>query len=200
MTHLEQLMCGLAALCCACPAAAMAEPAPAPAGAAAAPAAQPDQALAYLVGSWDVTATTPGTGETVRVDYDIRPLVGTWLTGRATSAEPGLEASDVWGRDLASGEIMRIILDGSGTYAVVRSPGWRGDTLVLEGDARSASGVVRVRETISRLDDNQFTATWEAYRNGVWSPYSLERVIRRPHSPKPDARGGGAASDRSSAK
>jgi hypothetical protein len=145
-----------------------------------APAPAPDSNLAFLLGGWDVVATTPGTAESAKVSYDVRPFVGTtWLSGQGRSEALGLDSRDVWGRDAASGELMRIIFDGSGTYAVVRSSGWQGDKLVLEGDARSASGVVRVRETIRRLNDNEFVATWEAYRNGGWSAYSIERATRR---------------------
>lgn len=139
--------------------------------------------LEYLIGSWDIVATTPGTGETARYSYEVRPLLGTvWISGHGRSVPPGEESRDIWGRDSASGELMRIIFDGSGTYAVVRSRGWNGTRLVLEGDARSAGGVVRVRETIERISDGEFIATWEAWRNGAWSPYSIERVTRRPAS------------------
>ena len=82
-------------------------------------------------------------------------------------------------KDPTTGEIMRIVFDGSGTYAVVRSPGWTDGRLVLEGDARSAGGTVRVRETIRTVSENEFTATWEALRNGSWSAYSIERATRR---------------------
>ncbi len=170
---------GLAGLACA----ALAGAGPAVATVAQAPAspALPEEAnLGYFVGAWDIMAVTPGTGESARFSYEVRPLVSTtWLSGRGRSEELGLESSDVWGRDSASGEVMRVIFDGSGTYAVVKSFGWRGDSLVLEGDARSASGVVRVRETITRLGPDTFTATWEAYRNGAWSAYSVERATRR---------------------
>lgn len=169
----------LAAISLAHPLAAVAQLAsPGGTQATAAPSASGD-ALRYLLGSWDVTATTPDTGETVSVRYDVRPLVGPWISGRATSRQPGLEASDVWGRDPASGNIIRSIFDGSGTHAVVTSSGWTGQTLVLEGDARSSTGVIRVRETITRRDDEQFTAVWEAYRNDAWRTYSIERAIRR---------------------
>lgn len=166
-----------------------AAPAQAPAGqaaqgeqrpAAAAPAAGSDANLSYFVGRWDISATDPGNGSTERFSYEVRPLVGSaWISGRGRSEELGSESSDVWGRDAASGELMRIIFDGSGTYAIVRSTGWQGERLVLEGDARSSGGVVRVRETITRLGENSFTATWEAYRNGAWSPYSVEQATRR---------------------
>ncbi|HEX8263295.1 MAG TPA: hypothetical protein VF547_10525 [Allosphingosinicella sp.] len=149
---------------------------------AAAPAtvASADRSLGYFAGGWDIVATTPGTGETARFAYDVRPLLGTaWLSGHGRSVPPGEESKDVWGRDSASGELMRMIFDKSGTYAVVRSTGWQGDKLVLEGDARSVGGVVRVRETITRLGDDAFVATWEAYRNGAWTAYSVERATRR---------------------
>jgi hypothetical protein len=157
-------------------------PAAEPQGPAAAPpasGAEADWSLAFLLGGWDIVATTPGSGESARFSYDVSPLLGTWISGRARSDPPGEESKDVWGKDSASGELIRIIFAGGGTYAVVRSPGWQGGKLVLEGDARSPNGVVRVRETIERESDDRFLATWEAYRNGSWSAYSVERVTRR---------------------
>jgi len=50
---------------------------------------------------------------------------------------------------------------------------------MLEGEARSKGGTVRVRETISRLSPQRFEAVWEAYRNGAWSAYAVESVTRR---------------------
>ena len=155
----------------------LANPAVAQAPAAA---ALPENVLSYFAGTWDIVATTPGSNDVTSYVYEVRPWVQpNWLSGHGRSVPAGEESRDVWGRDGASGELMRIIFADNGTYAVVRSSGWQGNRLVLEGDARSAGGVVRVRETIERLGDNQFLATWEAYREGSWSPYSVERVTRR---------------------
>jgi hypothetical protein len=71
------------------------------------------------------------------------------------------------------------VFDSSGAFGVVRAPGWQGDRLVLEGDVRSPGGVVRVRETITRLGPDRFRAVWEAQRNGAWSVYSVEELTRR---------------------
>jgi hypothetical protein len=60
----------------------------------------------------------------------------------------------------------------------VRSRGWQGDTLVLEGVARQKPAPVHVRETIRRESDAAFTATWEAEVDGKWVTYSVEQLRR----------------------
>ena len=138
--------------------------------------------LRYLIGTWRVVSTDPGGGDELRVCYSIQPFVGDkWLSGVATSNANSVQSKDVWGQDNASGELFRTIFDASGTYAVVRSPGWAGETLVLNGDARSSGGTMRVRETILRLTANEFRATWEALRGGKWSVYAIETATRVPN-------------------
>ena len=136
--------------------------------------------LDYIVGRWEVEATDPATGHVEKIGYEVQRFVGSaWVSGTAKSAEPGFSAKDVWGHDPLTREVVRLVFDSSGTYAIVRSPGWQPDgTLVLEGDARSANGIVRVRETIRRISANEFQATWEAQREGSWRAYSLERAKR----------------------
>ena len=137
------------------------------------------QFLRYLVGTWRVDSVDPAGGGDLRVCYSVRPFVGDqWISGAATSKTPGFGSKDVWGYDQASGELMRTIFDSSGAYAIVRTRGWRGPMLVLHGGAKSAGGTLQVRETIRRLSDHEFTATWEALRGGKWKPYALERARR----------------------
>lgn len=146
---------------------------------AGAAAAQP-QDLRYFVGHWDVASKDPASGEVLQVDYRIEAAPGgAWLAGSSVSRDGALSARDMWGRDPLTGEVIRVIFDGSGTFATVRSPGWVDDSLVLEGEARSPGGTVRVRETISRVSPQRFEAVWEAYRNGVWTAYAVETVTRR---------------------
>ena len=141
--------------------------------------ASSELSLSYFAGAWDILATTPGSNDVTRYIYEVEPWIRpNWLSGHGRSVPSGEESRDVWGRDGTTGELMRIIFADNGTHAIVRSAGWQGNRLVLEGDARSAGGVVRVRETIERLDHNRFVATWEAFRNGGWSAYSVERVTR----------------------
>ena len=142
-------------------------------------AAQTDD-LRYFLGHWDVASKDPSNGDVLKVDYSIEAAPGgAWLAGSSASRDGALSARDMWGRDPLTGEVIRVIFDASGTFATVRSPGWAGDRLVLEGEARSKGGTVRVRETISRVSPQRFEAVWEAWRDGAWSTYAVETVTRR---------------------
>jgi hypothetical protein len=164
---------GLLALLAAC-AQPAARAAPAPV-AAVAPRAD---GLDYFVGAWSATARDPSTGEEIAFEYRVEPVLGgTWLRGAGEG--PGLKATDMWGRDPAGSGIIRVVFDGSGVYALVRSAGWAGDTLVLEGEVPQRGGAMRVRETIRRVGPDTFEAVWEAFRDGAWAPYSIERLTRR---------------------
>ena len=138
--------------------------------------------LDYIVGRWEVDATDPATRKVEKIGYEVQRFVGSaWISGTAKSKDPGFSAKDVWGHDPLTKELVRIVFDSSGTYATVRSAGWQPDgTLVLEGDARSKNGIVRVRETIRRISADEFQATWEAQREGTWRAYSVERAKRFP--------------------
>jgi hypothetical protein len=145
--------------------------------------AEEPSTLHELVGQWQVEATDPATGKSEKLRYDVRRFAGqAWLSGTGQSEDPGFESKDVWGIDPITKEVIRIVFLGSGTYAIVRSPGWKDRTLVLEGDARSENGVMRVRETIKWVNRDEFHATWEAQRDGTWHAYSVEKVTRLPAS------------------
>ena len=173
---MRQVMAAAALFLSACAGAASAPPSPQAAAAVVRPA---PEGLAYFAGAWVVRARDPGTGAETLVDYRVQPAPGgAWLRGVAEG--PAVRATDVWGRDPATGGLMRVIFDASGVYAIVRGPGWQGDTLVLEGDVQqSGGGALRVRETIRRRSPDAFEATWEAFRDGAWVAYSIEQVTRR---------------------
>ena len=137
------------------------------------------QELDYFVGTWLAIATDPSNGSELRVRYTVRPAVGgKWYLGAARGISTPDESHDVWGKDPLSKEIVRTIFDASGVYAVVRSKGWSGDTLILEGEGWTAQGPIKVRETIVRVSRDEFKAVWEALRDGKWVPYSDEKVTR----------------------
>lgn len=136
--------------------------------------------LRYFVGEWSIQAEDPGTKNTATLIYVVEPILdGVWLRGHGNSPELAIEVEDMWGVDPVTREIVRAIFDTRGTYGIARSRGWERDTLVLEGEARTAGGVVHVRETIVRAGPDHFTARWEAESEGRWTAYSVENARRR---------------------
>ena len=138
------------------------------------------EGLDYMVGTWLGEGKDPSSGETFSFVYRVEPEVGgAWITGYGESKDAGFKSRDIWGREPKTGEIMRVIFNDGGGYATIRSPGWKGDTLVLEGESYGRTGSLRLRETITRISPTEFQAVWEAFRDGKWAPYSIERVTRR---------------------
>jgi hypothetical protein len=163
------------------PAPAPATPPPSAPPAASATVASSISELAYFVGRWRAEARDPSSGKQFQLDYTVAPaLRGAWLTGSGSSAELDLELHDLWGKDPVTGEIVRTIFDSARTLGTVRSRGWTGDVLVLEGTAATTSGSVTVRETIRRIGPDEFHAVWEARTGETWSPYSIETLRRQP--------------------
>ncbi|HUQ06546.1 MAG TPA: hypothetical protein VM261_28780 [Kofleriaceae bacterium] len=137
--------------------------------------------IAYFVGAWTADAKNPATGQAFTLSYTITPSVdGAWLDGAGRAEELGITVSDRWGIDGPTGDIVRVMFDSSGLWGVVRSKGWDGDRLVLEGDANAPGdgGVVRVRETITKVSATEFGAVWESLADGAWTVYSIERLTR----------------------
>lgn len=163
---------------CALSSAAFAEtPAP-PAAAADAPTIS--QELGYFIGRWRVSARDPNDGATLELSYGVEETPGgSWLAGAGSSQDGAFAARDMWGRDPETRQLMRVIFDGAGAFAIVRAAGWEGDVLVFEGEAFSAGGSVRVRETITRISADRFDAVWGALRDGDWAVYSTETVTRK---------------------
>ena len=136
--------------------------------------------LRYFVGTWLVAAVDPATRETLTISYKVEASAGgRWLAGRAESADLSVSARDIWGLDPANGDILRFVFDGSGAYGMNRSPGWKDDRLVFEGETQTRRGATKVRQTIEQIGPNRFDAVWEALQDGRWQAYSIEQVRRQ---------------------
>jgi len=137
--------------------------------------------LAPMVGAWRVDGKNPETGAPFELDYRITPMLdGAWLRGVGSAPRLGLHIEDVWGKDPRTGEIVRVLFDSLGTFATVRSKGWVGPALVLEGEATGADGKSEpVRETLTRVSEDELRAVWESRSGGAWKTYSVETLRRR---------------------
>jgi hypothetical protein len=136
--------------------------------------------LEYFVGRWHAEAKNPTNGKTFTLEYTVQPaLHGRWYIGTGHAPALDLEIHDLWGKDPVTGEIVRTIFDSAQTFGTVRSSGWRGDVLVLQGEAATTQGRVTVRETITRKSGDEFHAVWEARDGETWSAYSIETLRRQ---------------------
>jgi hypothetical protein len=136
--------------------------------------------LDYFVGRWLAEAKNPMNGQTFALDYRVEPAIkGRWYIGTGHAEALGMEIHDLWGKDPVTGEIVRSIFDSTGTHGTVRSKGWSGDTLVLEGDATTVQGVVHVRETIEKKGADEFHTVWEMKTGEAWQAYSVETLRRQ---------------------
>lgn len=135
--------------------------------------------LRYFVGSWSATLVNPQTKKVSHLAFRVAPtLEGMWLLGQGESPELALKIHDLWGKDSYAGEIVRVVFDSRGTHATLRSRGWDGNTLRFEGEARGDAELIPVRETITRVGPDEFSAVWEAKSGEVWKAYSLEKLVR----------------------
>lgn len=165
----------------AAPPAKAAAPAAAAATAAAAlPAKSVPAPLQPLLGTWDVDASNPD-GSRLRFSYEVSTtLGGAWASGRAVVPALQIEARDFWRLDPAASQIVRVYLDSQGSYGVLRSPGWQGDTLQLQGQLTDKGVPTPVRETLRRAGPAELRARWELQQGGRWQLLRDEVLRRRP--------------------
>lgn len=134
--------------------------------------------LAFFAGHWD--ARVKGADSVSAIAWSVEPaLGGRWLAGHARAEPAGIEARDYW-TVRSNGEIVRLYLDSAGTAGEIRSPGWRGPALTLEGWFSDGGERLRVRENITRLGPDRFRAEWQAQIDGTWTTTSSEILVRRP--------------------
>lgn len=131
-------------------------------------------ALSYFEGAWQVDANMGG--QTVPFTYRVTAIAPTWLVGTGHVPALNLDVRDIW--LLTTDGIARIIVQSDGAWGLVRSRGWLGDTLVLEGRVMASGTSQPIRETITRTGPTSFDAVWEAKSGGTWTAYSTEKLRR----------------------
>jgi hypothetical protein len=135
-------------------------------------------AIGFFVGSWE-GETQQASGKTATIRWTVVPAVaGKWLEGEARVDAMKVEARDFWGP--TGGGYVRIYLDSDGTRGTLTSSGWQGTTWRWEGEAHGADGTpVKLRETITRVDDHTMHAVWEVAAAEAWTRLSEETLRRR---------------------
>ena len=132
--------------------------------------------IAYFEGSWScqgkMNESPLGPAGEIQGTADIkRDLGGFWQSGtiKGTSKNmPPMEGRFHATYDPAAKQFMMLWVDNMGGWAQSRSSGWKGDTIVYEGEARMGPQKMRARDTFTRSGAGTMKHMWEAEIDGKW--------------------------------
>jgi len=132
--------------------------------------------LAHFEGSWtcqgkmNESPFAPA-GEMQGSAEITRDLGGFWQSGivKGTSKNmPPMEGRFHTTYDPAAKRFVMLWVDNMGGWAQSTSSGWKGDTLVYEGEAHMGPQKMRSRDTFTRSGAGTLKHAWEAEINGKW--------------------------------
>lgn len=61
-------------------------------------------------------------------------------------------------------------VDNMGAWSQTASSGWKGDTLVYEGDGHMGGQTMKSRETFTKSGPASLKHSWEIQVDGKWTP------------------------------
>ena len=126
--------------------------------------------LDYFKGDWTVTMkANPKESFNWKVKDDIN---GGWMVG-AVERKGEKISTDLWRQN--GKKIERFAFTEDGTFVRIESSGWDSGRLVLTGVASQKTGETKIRETITKVNNQQFYALWEREdSNGKWITFADE--------------------------
>jgi hypothetical protein len=151
--------------------------------------------LAFFTGSWEADGTfhaTPFSSEkpiAMRIDVEVVHR-GFWVQTR-TAEQPSpdnpnpLTATYLWGHDPETGRFSAEWSDSNGGRATQTSTGWVGDRLVFTGQMTYGGYRFALRDTFTRLGDDEFHHLGEVDLGQGWIPVDEERARRRRGTSQP---------------
>lgn len=143
--------------------------------------------LAYFEGSWTcegkIAESPMGPAGEMRTTADIKPdLNGFWQTGmiKGTMKDmPPMQGQFHSTYDPAEKQFVMLWVDNMGGWAQSSSTGWKGDTMVYEGDSHMGPMKMRTRDTFTRGAGSTMKHTWDAEMNGKWTPLGEETCTKK---------------------
>ena len=111
-----------------------------------------------------------------------RDLNGHFQTGtiKGTMAnQPPFEGRFHMTYDPGLKQFVMLWVDNMGGWAQNKSSGWKGDTLVYEGEAHMGGQAMKSRDTFTRKDPKTMRHTWDMEVNGKWAPAGDETCTKK---------------------
>lgn len=143
--------------------------------------------LAYFEGSWScqgkISESPMGPAGEIQSTAEIkRDLNGFWQTGmiKGTMTNmPPMEGRFHATYDPGAKQFLMLWVDNMGGWSQSRSDGWKGDTIVYEGESHMGPEKMRMRDTFVRSDTGTMKHTWEAEMNGKWTNLGEETCKKK---------------------
>lgn len=142
--------------------------------------------LSFMAGSWTCsgkTFETPmGPAGPMTSTADIRQDLGGHfqsgtIKGTATGMPP-FEGRFHTTYDPGKKQFVMLWVDNMGGYAQTTSSGWKGDTMVYEGQGNMAGQTISSRDTFTKSAAGM-KHTWEIQVNGKWTPAGEETCQKK---------------------
>jgi hypothetical protein len=126
--------------------------------------------LDYFKGNWTVTMrNNPAQSFSWTVKEDLNQ---SWLNGVVEQNGKRI-STDFWRNNKT--KIERFAFTGNSVFVKIESSGWEGEKMVLNGILSDRSGETKIRETITKVNENKFNALWEMEgADGKWAVFGDE--------------------------
>lgn len=132
--------------------------------------AEKSNELNYFKGKWTVTLrNNPNQSFSWSVKEDLNQ---SWLNG-VVEQNGNKISTDFWRKN--GNKIERFAFTSNTTFIKIESSGWEGDKMILNGILSDESGETKIKETITKVNNQQFEALWEIENSeGKWTVFSDE--------------------------
>lgn len=139
------------------------------------------ESLDYFAGKWEIRMWT---GKETKRDPDIN---ATWFLNKEEKDKhykgyvqlgDKVFTSETIYFDEKEKAYTRIISVSTGTRIELKTKGWEKNKLVWKGTQNDGSNLSELKEEITRVGDNEFTAIFYELRKGSWALTQTEKIKR----------------------
>jgi hypothetical protein len=144
--------------------------------------------LAYFEGTWSCSgkmfenpmgSPAGAMTSTAVVRKDLNGFFQTGTIKGTMPKQPPFEGRFNETYDSATKQFVMLWVDNMGGWAQSASSGWRGDTIVYEGDTHIGGQTMKSRDTFTKSGPAAMTHSWEAQMNGKWMPIGEETCKKK---------------------
>lgn len=143
--------------------------------------------IAYFEGTWTCEGKTfespMGPAGAMKSTAVVRKdLGGHFQTGsiKGTGANmPPFEGTFHMTYDTGLKQFVMLWVDNMGGWAQNMSSGWKGDTMIYEGEGHMGGQTMKGRDTFTKTGATAMKHTWEMQVNGKWTPAGEETCKKK---------------------